>query len=98
LVLQSKHLGVRDVGIGKVLACVFRGVGVIAKPGVIGIAYAARQDQVVVFQRALGGTYGFLVAFDGSDFGMHQAVPILDRRRQHVMVQEISVDDINQPL
>ncbi len=98
LVLQGKHLGIRDVGVGKVLAGVFRRVSVIAKPGIVGIAYAARQDQVVVLQRALGRAHGFLVALDGGDFGMNQAVAVLDGGRQHVVVQEIRVDDVNQPL
>ena len=98
LALEREHLLIGDIGVGKVGARVVNGALVVAKPGFVVVANAARQNQEVVFDQAVGGAHQFFVALKARDFGLQQRVAVLVGRVQHVAVHKIRAHDIDQPL
>ena len=80
------------------VAGIGRRFAILAKPGVKGVTDAAGQDQVVVIDLAMRGAHDALVAVKAVDFGLDQAIAVLVGGVRHVMVHEVGIDDVHQPL
>ena len=98
LALEREHFLIGNVGVGKVGARVIDGALVVAEPGLVVVANAARENQEVVLDQAMGRAHLLFVALETRDFGLQQRVAVFVGRVQHVAVHEVRAHDVHQPL